>query len=208
MAATKKAKKKTQPKIPVAAPAPEAPLMLDIGCGRNKQQGFHGVDQYAFEGVDTILNVVERDAAGRFRPWPWADGSVQAIFTSHFIEHLEARERIHFVNEAYRVLRPGGQLQIIAPHWSTCRAYGDLTHKWPPVSEFWLYYLDKPWRMAQTPHNDIEFDPDGYACDFHWTWQPNLNPEKTVGRSQEYLMGAIGMYIEHIWDLNAILTKR
>ena len=76
---------------------------------------------------------------------------LQASIKRYFVEHLDAKERIHFVNEAHRVLRPGGQMHLVTPDWSSCRAYGDLTHKWPPVSEFWFFYLDKDWRAANAP---------------------------------------------------------
>ena len=36
----------------------EAPVTkLDIGCGKNKKEGFHGVDQYKMDGVDTVCNL-------------------------------------------------------------------------------------------------------------------------------------------------------
>jgi len=39
--------------------------------------------------------------------WPFDDDSIDEIHCSHFIEHLTAPERIHFVNEAYRVMKKG-----------------------------------------------------------------------------------------------------
>ena len=61
-------------------------LKLDLGCGKNKQAGFHGVDSIKFEGVDTICDLT--------KPWPWADSSVSDVYCSHFIEHLNGEERI------------------------------------------------------------------------------------------------------------------
>src|SRR4029450_1928126 len=97
------------------------------------------------------------------------DGSVEEAHASHFVEHLNATQRIHFVNELYRVLIPGAKCQIIVPSWSSCRAYGDLTHQWPPISEFWFYYLSKDWRAQNAPHNDF------YQCDFDVTWGYGLH---------------------------------
>ena len=97
-------------------------MKLDIGCGKNKKEGFTGVDQYAMDGVDVVLNVAKDR-------WPWEDGSVEEAHCSHFLEHLDATERIHFYNELYRVLKVGGRATIITPHWASNRAYGDPTHK-------------------------------------------------------------------------------
>ena len=32
-------------------------MKIDLGCGKNKKEGFIGVDQYAMEGVDVVLNI-------------------------------------------------------------------------------------------------------------------------------------------------------
>jgi len=127
-------------------------LKLDFGCGPHKREGFHGVDQTAFPGVDTVCDLT-------VTPWPWADNSVAEAHASHFIEHLDAWQRVAFCNELYRVLVPNGTCSIVVPHWNSCRAYGDPTHQWPPVSEFWFYYLNKDWRMANAPHCDGSIKP-------------------------------------------------
>ena len=41
-----------------------------------------------------------------------------------------------------------------------------MTHKWPPISEFWFNYLVRKWRDEHAPHSDVKFNPDGYSCDF------------------------------------------
>ena len=169
-------------------------LKIDLGCGPNKREGFTGVDVRQFDGkVDVVADLRKK--------WPFADGSVSEAHTSHFVEHLEAHERIHFVNELYRVLKPGGKCQLIVPHWASCRAYGDLTHKWPPVSEFWFYYLSKEWRATNAPHND------GYVCDFECGWGYSLH-QSIMARNQEYQQNAIQFYKEAAQDIIATLTKK
>ena len=133
-------------------PAGAISLKLDLGCGTSKQPGFLGVDSRRFPGVDVVADLRE--------PWPWEDGTVEEVHCSHFVEHLTGPERIHFVNELYRVLRPNGSATLIVPNWASARAYGDLTHQWPPVSPFWFYYLGKAWREQNAPHNDF------YTCNF------------------------------------------
>ena len=133
-------------------------MKLNLACGKDIKNGYINVDFINFPGVQHIQDLRES--------WFWMDNSIDEIFCSHFVEHLEARERVHFVNEAYRVLKTGGKCELKFPHWSSAMAYGDMTHKWPPISEFWCYYLSKEWRMQNAPHDDIQFNPDGYECDF------------------------------------------
>lgn len=168
-------------------------LKLDLGCGTYKRDGFVGVDCRKFDGVDQVVDLR--------KPWPWADGSVTEAHCSHFIEHLTASERVHFVNELYRVMVVGAKCTMITPHWASCRAYGDLTHQWPPVSEFWFYYLNKEWREKNAPHND------GYTCDFECTWGYGIRPDLTV-RNQEYQQYAMTNYKEAVQDMNCTMTKK
>jgi hypothetical protein len=54
--------------------AKETPLLkLDLGCGTKKLEGYLGVDKVKLEGVDLVLDL---DST---KPWPWKDGSVDAI---------------------------------------------------------------------------------------------------------------------------------
>lgn len=166
-------------------------IRLDLGCGKNPRAGFTGVD---------FLDFGQPIKADLTKKWPWKDSSVTEANASHFVEHLDGQERIHFANELYRVLIPGGKCQIITPHWASCRAYGDLTHKWPPVSEFWFYYLKKEWRDANAPHNTE------YACDFEATWGYSLH-QQIQARNQEYQTHALTFFKEAAQDMLAMLVK-
>ncbi len=170
----------------------EAPLKLDFGCGKNPREGFEGVDAMDF-GQKWKVDLRKK--------WPWPDESVEEAHCSHFVEHLTGPERIHFVNELHRVLKQGAKCQVITPHWCSARAYGDLTHQWPPVSEFWFYYLSKDWRSVNAPHNV------GYTCDFDATWGYALH-QVLHGRNQEYQTYALSNYKEAAQDMICTLTKK
>ena len=168
-------------------------MKIDIGAGTTKQDGWIGIDKIAFPGIDHVMD------AGKDR-WPFDDNSVDEARANHFVEHLTAPERIHFVNELWRCLKVGAKCQIVTPHWASTRAYGDLTHQWPPVSEFWFYYLNREWRKANAPHNT------DYTCNFEAAWGYGVHPQLTV-RNAEYQSFALSFYKEAAQDLMATVTK-
>ena len=175
-------------------------MKLNIGCGSKKREGYIGVDVIQFDGVDVVCRVGQE-------PLPYADTSIDEVYCSHFVEHLTAQERIQFVNELSRVLKPNCQVTLIVPHWASGRAYGDPTHQWPPVSEFWFYYLKREWRLANAPHTDAKHWPQGYTCDFDATWGYGIHPQ-VMARNDEYKQFALNFYKEAAQDIHATLTKR
>lgn len=170
----------------------EKELKIDLGCGPHKREGFVGIDSMKFDGVDIVADLTKK--------WPLKDNSVSEIHASHFVEHLTADQRVHFCNEAWRVMKTGSKATIICPHWASCRAYGDMTHQWPPVSEFWFYYLSRDWRKGNAPHNDK------YKCNFTATWGYSLRQD-LLNRNQEFQMNAISTQKEAAQDIIATITK-
>jgi hypothetical protein len=175
-----------------------SPLKLDLGCGKTKRAGFVGVDRRKFDGVDVVAELTA--------PWPWADGSVEEVHMSHVLEHFTGRERVHIFNELYRVLVKGGKATIITPYWCSNRAYGDFTHQWPPVGEMLYFYLWKEWRLANAPDNDIQWNPDGYSCDFDYAYHYNVHPT-IAAKHQEAQVFAFSFYKEAAQDMICTLTK-
>ena len=65
------------------------------------------------EKLDNLpKNVLVHDLS---RGIPFADADVDAVYHSHFLEHLDRDVAIQFINECKRVLRPGGILRISVP---------------------------------------------------------------------------------------------
>ena len=168
-------------------------IKIDLGCGTRQKEGFEGVDIIAFPGVVHVVDLREK--------WPWRDESVSEARCYHFIEHLEAHERIHFANELHRVLTPGGICEVAVPHWASPRAYGDLTHRWPPVSEMWFFYLSRRWRAENAPHEI------GYDCDFDLRFGYALNDQLQPMNDQQRTF-ALQWYKQAADDIVAWLTKR
>ena len=183
---------------PLTVVEPKSITRLDLGCGKNKKEGFTGVDRSSFPGVDVVHDLMN--------PWPWSDGSVEEIHMSHCLEHFNGNERVHIFNEMYRVMRIGAKATIITPYWCSNRAYGDFTHQWPPVSEMLYNYLWKAWRMDNAPDNDISVNPKGYACDFDYTYGYSVHPT-IQAKNQEAQMYALSFYKEAASDLICTITK-
>ena len=166
---------------------------LDLGAGKTKQEGWTSVDIRPEFGADVTCDLGNEK-------WPWEDASIEEARASHFLEHLTPPQRVHFANELHRVLMPGRSCTIITPHWASCRAYGDMTHQWPPVSEFWYFYLNTEWRATNAPHNV------DYTCNFGFTMSHSLHPEWSV-KSQMTAQFAAEHYVEARQDLVATVTK-
>lgn len=197
-------------------------MRLDLGCGKNKikveGQEWIGVDAIAFDGVDAVADLSgyiwlfeKSDLPGlELHPttmlperWKLPDNSVDQVHCSHMLEHLTGEQRVHFFNELYRVLKPGAQANIITPHWSHERAYGDPTHQWPPVCSWTYFYLDKDWREVNAPHC-------GYNCDFTYVLSGSHDPNDqwVAFRNMETKHVMMSRNINTTTDLFATLTKR
>jgi len=95
------------------------PVVVDLGCGPQKQYpGNLGLDLRAAPGVDAVANL-----SGSL---PLADNSVDVLFAVHILEHLT--DFLPLVDEAHRVLRPGGVLHVMSPWWGHVNAVADPTH--------------------------------------------------------------------------------
>lgn len=105
-------------------------MRLNLGCSDALVRGYVNVD--ICEPAEVIADLSKR--------WPWADSSVEEIRAHDIIEHLP--DKIFTMNEAYRVLVPGGVLDIVVPTTDGPGAFQDPTHVsyWNRNSFF--YYTD------------------------------------------------------------------
>ncbi len=98
-------------------------MKLDIGCGRNKNQGFVGLDISPDSRADIIATVLKL---------PVKDEGVSEINCSHLVEHLYPEEAQKLFDEIYRVLQRGGKATIkIDRDWTKRRLLKkDPEHKY------------------------------------------------------------------------------
>lgn len=98
-------------------------MKLDIGCGTQKLEGYTGVDAF-----------VETDIKAQMWEIPLADGSVEEIYSSHALEHVEMKMVQPTLKEWLRLLNPGGTLLLQVPNLDYCAKFW-LTHK--PEEHLW-----------------------------------------------------------------------
>lgn len=105
-------------------------VKLNLGCGAHTPEGWVNVD-YAlgariakipgFRALNRRLRVLRLDWDPDIRlhdlgkPFPWDDDSVDVVYSSHTLEHLDRQAGRHFLGESFRVLRPGGLVRIVVP---------------------------------------------------------------------------------------------
>lgn len=111
-------------------------MRVDIGGGLLVRDGY--------TNLDPVHGAGEWRRLAQDVPWPVGDGAVESVRASHVLEHIPAgAERIAVMNEAWRVLRPGGRFHIWVPRFPAWQAIADPTHVsfWMPQS---FDYFTKP----------------------------------------------------------------
>jgi len=113
-------KKITDPHQFDLSPTAPGQSVLDVGCGSAKTPGAVGLDISADTDADIVHDL------DTF-PYPIADDTFDQILAQDVIEHV--REPIRVFEEFHRIAKPGAQIQIRTPHFSSVLAYGDPTHR-------------------------------------------------------------------------------
>ena len=91
-------------------------MKLNLGCSDQLLPGYVNVD--ICPPADKIADLN--------KDWPWEDNSIDEIRAYDIIEHLP--DKIHTMNEAWRVLKPGGTLEICVPTTEGRGAWQDPQH--------------------------------------------------------------------------------
>ncbi len=94
--------------------------VLDIGCGRNKTPGALGMDANPLADADLVHNLDDV-------PYPFPAHAFDAVIGRHVIEHVQSPLAV--IIELHRIVRPGGWILLVAPHWTNPDFATDLTHR-------------------------------------------------------------------------------
>ncbi len=96
----------------------DKPVLVNIGCGRVWHPYWINLDHQP-----TSPEVRPFDIR---KPLPFESGTVDAVYASHVLEHLDREEGLGLLQECRRVLKPGGILRIVVPDLEDlCRFYLD-----------------------------------------------------------------------------------
>lgn len=97
---------------------------LNLGCGLDWRPGYVNVDLKRHPGLTgerfDKYDVLEQDLSKL--PWPWSDASVEEILMLDFLEHFPYAQTRWILEECWRVLKPGGVVEIQVPDFEHCSA--------------------------------------------------------------------------------------
>ena len=111
--------------------------MIDIGCGANKQgSNWFGIDYRKILGSVDLVQDLESF------PWKIPSESFNTAVASHVVEHIQPTHGIFikFMNEVWRILKPGGEFIIGAPYAGSQGMFRDPTHVNFVNEETWSYF--------------------------------------------------------------------
>jgi SAM-dependent methyltransferase len=126
---------KLSPKIAAMLKKNNQGIKLDLGGGGNPQPGFVNIDVRKLPEVD-IVHDLEKF------PWPLPDESVGFMIASHVLEHIDPAHGnfLKFMDECWRVLKPGAEFMIAVPYAGSAGFYQDPTHCNPCTERTWAYF--------------------------------------------------------------------
>lgn len=122
----------------------DEPVVLELGCGKNKRAGAIGIDRVDLPEVDIVADVEE---GLDFLP----DGSVDEIYARSFFEHIQDFEKL--MSEIVRVLKKGGRVFVFVPHFSNPYYYSDPTHKRFFGLYSFYYFVDSKYQLKRKVPN-------------------------------------------------------
>jgi SAM-dependent methyltransferase len=126
---------------------------VELGCGANKRAGFFGIDIAPGDNVDLVLDI-ER------HPLPFADNSIEHLYSSHTFEHLAAAgSPIQTLREIMRVVRHRGLVEIWTPHGRSDDAL---------LFGHDVFYTETHWKHICFEYDDFYLGA-GTPGRFHWT---------------------------------------
>jgi SAM-dependent methyltransferase len=101
-------------------------MKLNLGCGRNKREGYVNIDRREAVQPDLVWDL-------DVTPYPFEDDSVEEIVAHNILQRIgqDTDGFLAIVRELHRVLMPGGTLDILAPHHRSDLFWDDPTNVRP-----------------------------------------------------------------------------
>ncbi len=111
----------------------ESAPRINLGCGRDYKNFFYNLDSDTDVRADIYWNLNEY-------PYPFEDNSALIIHAENVMEHLDKPQK--FIEECYRVLRPGGKILIQVPIYGTWAA-AHINHPYAGFSPYSFKILEQ-----------------------------------------------------------------
>jgi predicted SAM-dependent methyltransferase len=94
-------------------------LRVHLGCGDDVRVGWVNIDHWPWSDPPAVAGgtVVNYDLRAGL---PLQAGSCEAIYASHFFEHLDAADGERLLRESLAALRSGGVLRLAVPDFRRC----------------------------------------------------------------------------------------
>src|SRR5262245_56277720 len=111
--------------------------MLNLGCGTRMHWGWNNIDRspYAYLAhhssiarIMRLVGLLSPDRLNRLLEvdphiihWdlrkgiPFEVSTFDAVYSSHFLEHIDRQGAQSVLREIYRVLKPGGIIRVVVP---------------------------------------------------------------------------------------------
>jgi len=105
-------------------------VKIDLGCGKKKREGHLGLDNSATSAADVVCDFR--------RGLPLRNDSCDGAVADNLLEHLP--DLIGFMNELWRVMRDGAEVQVIVPYYTSAGAHQDPTHVRFFTEKTFLYF--------------------------------------------------------------------
>jgi SAM-dependent methyltransferase len=110
---------------PTTLAAPRSVLRLNIGCGTTAPDGWYNIDNSPtiwLSRIPVASRLLGTTAWPRsvhrhdvLKGLPFADNSVDFIYSSHTFEHFTYSQSLALTKECLRVLKPEGILRLVVP---------------------------------------------------------------------------------------------
>lgn len=110
-----------------------ASRVLDVGCGAAKRAAAIGIDIRPLPGVDVVHDL-------NSYPWPFSDNEFDRVLFTGSLECLDSV--LQAMEEAHRVARPGGRVEIHTTHFASSNSYWDPLQKWHFSFYTFDYFLE------------------------------------------------------------------